>query len=316
MSKKKKLFTAIVIVVLALLTVIGIVYLINDYRNRSEITLKDTLPSGEGKLARVIILAGQSNASGCSHDEYLKKNVSPEKYAEYEKGFDNVYINYYASGTNISDGFVKCSVRQGEFGTCFGPELGLGEKLNEMYPDETFYIIKFAFGGTNLYDQWLSPSSKGKTGTLYKNFIKYVDLSIDYLKSKNYDVKLEGMCWMQGESDSFSVENGNDYEVHLSNLIKDVRKKFAYCAAEGGIVFIDAYIADNPVFWVYCDLVNESKTKVAAASPLNVVIDTSDLVTTEEPEDNPDIPHYDSLSELKLGNRFAEALAEFWHDFR
>ena len=37
------------------------------------------------------LLIGQSNAAGCSRDEYLQKNVSPEQYAKYENGFDNVY---------------------------------------------------------------------------------------------------------------------------------------------------------------------------------------------------------------------------------
>jgi hypothetical protein len=121
------------------------------------------------------------------------------------------------------------------------------------------------------------------------------------------------MCWMQGESDSFSEKNGADYEEHLSNFINDIRKEFKRHAAEDGIAFIDAYIADNPVFWVYCDLVNESKRRVAESSPMNVVVDTigAGLCCTEEPEEQPDIPHYDSMSEIKLGHLFIEHLAPF-----
>ena len=275
-------------------------------------TVNDTLPDGQGKKATVILLAGQSNASGCSLDEYLQKNVSPEKYAEYEAGYDNVYINYFASGNNQSDGFVKCSVRQGEEGTSFGPELGLAEKLNEMYPDRTFFIVKYAWCATDLFDRWLSPSSEGNTGDLYKHFVKYVKLSIKYLISKNYDVEIEGMCWMQGESDSFSVEHGINYEIHLSNFIKDLRKEFSRYSASDGIAFIDAMIADNPMYWVYCDLVNESKRRVADSSPMNVLIDTQHLITTEEPVEKPDIPHYDSLSQLELGYMFAEELSKFF----
>ena len=55
--------------------------------------INDTLPNANGEEAIVIILAGQSNASGCSRDDYLQKNVSEEKYAEYRNGYDNVYIN-------------------------------------------------------------------------------------------------------------------------------------------------------------------------------------------------------------------------------
>ena len=190
----------------------------------------------------------------------------------------------------------------------------MADKLHVEYPDEMFFIIKYAWGATSLYDQWLSPSSKGRTRPLYKEFVSFVEASMSYLISKNYDVKIEGMCWMQGESDSFSVENAVLYEERLLNFIKDIRKEFSHYASDDGIAFVDAYIADNPVYWVYCDLVNASKKAVAEASPMNTIIDTNGegLVCTEEPEDNPDIPHYDSLSQIRLGNLFAEEVSKFF----
>ena len=202
---------------------------------------------------------------------------------------------------------------QGEIAGCFGPELGIADKLNEMYPDETFFILKCAWGGTNLFEQWLSPSSRGSTGELYKQFTEYINTSIKYLESKNYNVKIEAMCWMQGESDSFSVENATDYEKHLNNFIEDIRKNFKKYASDDGIAFIDAYIADNPVYWVYCELVNKSKRMVSEVSSMNVLVDTiaNGLSCSEEPEEKPDMAHYDSLSELKLGHLFAEEIVKF-----
>ena len=314
MAKKKKIIISIIAIVCALLIGVGVFLGVKTYQdNKITYTLADTLEDGQGKKAKILLLGGQSNASGCSHDEYLQKNVSAEQYEEYENGYDNVYIHYFASGTNQSQGFVPCSVRQGENGTCFGPELGMAERLHERYPDEMFFIIKYAWGGTNLFEQWLSPSSKGKTGELYRHFVAYVNASVNYLVSKHYDVEIAGMCWMQGESDSFSVENGNNYATHLSNLIKDVRREFSAYAAEDGIAFVDATIADNPVFWVYCDLVNEGKAAVAQQSSLNILIDTNaeGLICTEEPQPTPDIPHYDSMSEIKLGKLFVDGMIQF-----
>lgn len=309
----KKIIIAL-IVLIGLLAIASVTYYIIDNKDVTQFDVKDSLPDGEGKKATVILLGGQSNASGCSRDDYLKKNVSGEKYLEYENGYDNVYINFFSSGNNQSGEFVKCSVRQGEAGGFFGPELGMAEKLHEEYPDEMFFIIKYAWGGTSLYDQWLSPSSKGRTRSLYKEFVSFVESSMSYLISKNYDVKIEAMCWMQGESDSFSVENGMLYEERLLNFINDIRKEFSTYASNDGIAFVDAYIADNPVYWVYCDLVNESKKAVSEASDMNVIIDTNGegLICTEEPEENPDIPHYDSISEIKLGHLFAEAATKFF----
>ena len=311
---KKKIILVVSFFAVALI-VAGVFFGIWLYqKNQITFTINDTLPSGEGKRARVILLGGQSNASGCSRDDYLKKNVSAKQYAEYENGYDNVYINYYVSGYNESKAFVKCGARQGEGGGFFGPELGMAEKLSEMYPNETIFIIKCAWGGTNLFEEWLSPSSDGKTGKLYKQFVAYVRSSIEYLVSKNYDVSIEGMCWMQGESDSFSTEHATDYSEHLSNFIKDIRREFRGYESNDGIAFVDACIADNPVYWVYCDIVNEKKQEVANQSSMNVLIDTNaeGLTCANEPEEAPDQAHYDSMSQIKLGHLFAEYMAPFF----
>jgi hypothetical protein len=307
--KKLKIFAFISILI------IGACIAVNLYENREVVsyTVNDTLPDGGGKKAKVILLGGQSNAAGCSRDEYLKKNVSDEQYEEYQNGYENVYINYFVSWNNESQAFVKCASHQGESGGFFGPELGIADKLNEMYPDETFFIIKYAWGGTNLYEQWLSPSSIGKTGSLYKQFVGFVETSMEYLISKNYDVEIEGMCWMQGESDSFSKAYATNYERILSNFIKDIRKDLKDYAADDGIAFVDAYIADNSVYWKFYKEVNASKLAVANSSDLNAVVDTIShgLTCSEEPEDAPDLAHYDSMSELKLGHLFAEELSKF-----
>ena len=275
--------------------------------------IEDTLSDGEGKKATVILLGGQSNAAGCSYDEYLKKNASPQKYAEYEAGYDNVYINYYTTGTNQSNGFVRCSVKQGEAGMCFGPELGLAEKLHEAYPNRTFFIIKCAWGGTNLYQQWRAPSSKGGAGSLYVNFTRFVDASLEYLTSKNYDVEVEAMCWMQGESDAFTVTHGIRYRKNLENFINDIRSRYDAYASDDGIAFVDAAIAANSKLWIHHRLVNKSKSRVADSSDINVLIDANaaGLTCLTEPSDNPDTAHYDSLSQIKLGNLFAEGVLRF-----
>ena len=313
MKKKTVLVIVTSAILLALLLGIGAFAVVRHYKEISKTGMQTNIPNGHGKEAVVILLAGQSNAAGCSHDAYLQKNVTPEQYAEYERGYDNVYINYFASGTNQSDGFVKCKARQGEFGTCFGPELGLAEKLNELYPEKTFFIVKYAWGGTNLYEQWLSPSSNGETGALYNGFVEYVSNSIRYLELKNYKVTIEGMCWMQGESDSIEDGPTQNYEEHLNNLISDIRAEFADYASNDGIAFVDAYIAAT-IFWKNYIRINEAKQAVADSNPKNAVIDTiaEGLTVVNEPTDEPDIAHYDSMSEIKLGHLFAQEVARFF----
>ena len=285
----------------------------NLFEKNNNFVIKDTLENGHGKKATVILLGGQSNASGCSLDEYLKMNVSEDQYNEYQNGYDNVYINYFVSGNNESQEFVKCGAKQGENGVAFGPELGMAQKLHELYPDQMFFIIKYAWGGTNLFEQWRSPSSLGKTGDLYKSFVEFVKSSLEYLDHKDYDIEVQGFCWMQGESDSFDEQVSLNYADNLSNLIKDVRNEFSKYSSNEGIAFIDAYIAALPIFWVYYENVNRCKKQVADSSQLNIVIDTNaeGLTTLNEPFDQPDIPHYDSMSQIRLGQLFVENLAQF-----
>ena len=184
----------------------------------------------------------------------------------------------------------------------------------ELYPNETFFIVKCAWGGTNLGSQWLSPSSEGQTGELYTSFVAYVQASLGYLESKNYDIEIEGMCWMQGESDACSIGYAVEYEENLKNFIFDIRSRFASRASDDGIAFVDACIAATPSLWTYYSTVNRAKKVVADSSPMNALVNTVEhgLSVSMEPAGSPDMAHYDSLSEIKLGNLFAEEVAKFF----
>ena len=139
------------------------------------------------------------------------------------------------------------------------------------------------------------------------------DTNIKYLVSKNYNVSIEGMCWMQGESDASSYLPSYNYEMHLQNFITDIRKEFSQYASRDGIAFIDAYIAESTGYWPYSEMVNKAKKNVAKMSYYNYVIDTEKegLNCTNEPFENPDRAHYDSLSQIKLGNLFAQHLMKY-----
>jgi len=54
-------------------------------------------------------------------------------------------------------------------------------------------------------------------------------------------------------------------------------------------------------------------TFLSSLNSLRRMINT--LFCTEEPTEQPDIPHYDSLSEIKLGHLFAEEIITFLTDF-
>lgn len=277
----------------------------------------DTLPAGKGKHVKVILLNGQSNASGCSRVAYL----SAEDQARYQNGFDNVRINYFCdNGFNRSYGaFVPVRSKQGfsaggglimgEEGF-FGPELGLGETLSSV--NEDFIILKYTWGGTILATQWFAPQDNGSEGALYRAFINFTKTHMDYLRSRGYVAEIGAMCWMQGESDSVNEDWTASYLQNTKDFVSSLRRDLAEYAAPDGIRYIDAGISDSP-YWERYTRVNDAK-KTFAADPNNnaVYIDTiaEGLNYKVEPEAQPDLAHYDSYSEIKLGHLFGQKVLE------
>ena len=114
----------------------------------TDFAVPDSLPDGGGQKVKVILLLGQSNASGASINAYLEKAVGKEQYARYEAGFDSVQINYCVDDRNATSvgSFVKVDMTCGANDVFFGPEVGMAEVLSEAYPDETVFKITFADG--------------------------------------------------------------------------------------------------------------------------------------------------------------------------
>lgn len=271
-----------------------------DYR------VSDDLPRGEGKSVKVILLLGQSNASGSSIVQYLEDNSPPEDFARYQAGYPSVLINYCIDDHNVcSDGeYVPVDLTCGAANGFFGPEVGMADRLSAAYPDETVLILKFTMSGYSLHHHWLRA---GQRGSIYDAFLTFTATHMDHLAELGYDAKIGAVCWMQGESDTTRFKADRYYDNQKA-FVSYLREDLAPYAEEGGIYFIDAGISNGP----YCEpgypTVNEAKRRLAELSPLNRYFSTIDagLITTQEPEGNPDWGHYDALCELELGRLFAE----------
>ena len=106
--------------------------------------LAQNLPRGDGQRVKVILLLGQSNASGSSIVSYLEKNADPTDFARYSAGYSSVLINYCIDDHNAcSEGeYVKVDLTCGATNGFFGPEVGMADSLSVAYPDETILILK------------------------------------------------------------------------------------------------------------------------------------------------------------------------------
>ena len=283
----------------------------NNYR------INDTLDSVEaGTRAKVIVLIGQSNATGCSLTSYLKAGVGEEKYSEFSAGYDNVLINFCLDNHSYSSrgAFVpvdlSCSAGEGYF----GPELGMAEQLSKAFPDEKIFMLKFTMSGYSLNYHWLYDYSPSY---IYESFMIFANTYLDYLQSKGYSPSLDAICWMQGESDTTDYKAGKYYDNTVS-FVANLRADFAKYAPAEGIYFIDAGISSSP----YCEPaypeINEAKERFSKDSPLNIYFPTIEagLTTLYEPENNPDLGHYDAMSELELGRMFGRELVNIYEGQR
>ena len=130
---------------------------------------------------------------------------------------------------------------------------------------------------------------------------------MNYLEDKNYNANIIAMMWMQGESDATPLDSLK-YEKNQSNLISSLRKDLSSYINDN-MYFIDAYISQSP-YWVSYKKINESKQNICDNDNYNLCIDTisKGLTYENEPFNNPDLAHYDSLSEIKLGHLYIERL--------
>ena len=266
----------------------------------------------ENTQAKVIFLIGQSNATGCSLTSYLKKGVSEEKYAEFERGYDNILINFcldnhsYSSGGAFVPVNLSCAAGEGYF----GPEVGIAEKLSTAFQSETVFLLKFSMSGYSLNYHWLYDYSPS---WIYESFKIFADTYLSYLVSKGYSPSVDAICWMQGESDTTVYKAGKYYDNTVA-FVNTLRTDFSAYAPEKGIYFIDAGISSSP----YCEpaypQINQAKKRFSELSPLNLYFPTIEngLTTLYEPKENPDLGHYDALSELKLGRLFAEEILKIY----
>ena len=264
-----------------------------------------TLEDGGGQRVKVVLVLGQSNATGCALNSYLEKNIDSEQYKIYEDGFSNVLINHLEDNKRNTSGgeFVTTKLGCGVTDEYFGPELGIAEKLSKEYPDEKIVILKYTYSGSCLKTQWLYGDERG---SIYEAFMLFTKTYMDALISHNYDAKIGAVCWMQGESDA-SGKVADEYYDNQSFFVSCIREDLKAYEENGGIYFIDAGIEDISL-WKRYEVINSAKERFANSSPLNLYFSTVDagLTTEAEPEGEPDIAHYDSMSELKLGHLVGE----------
>lgn len=251
-------------------------------------------PVGDPSVLRVRIalIGGQSNADGRAIPTDLPSNLQVPQA-------DVDYFYYFQGGsptlTTLRPGLTETNG--------FGPAITLGRKLAETYRQEEHTrvaVIKYGNGGTNLQSQWKAGGDNTTSGDggEYVIFQQTVSQGLAALAVAypNASLDLEGMTWMQGESDT-SGGLENSYETNLRNFIADVRATFSE-----DLPFIIARLSSQQTALGASGLakVRVAQDAVAAADPRTVSIDTDSF---EMKSDN---LHFDAEGQQALGYAFAD----------
>ncbi len=267
--------------------------------------------------ARVIVIAGQSNAVGATQYSPIRKNHGDDVYKKYRKGYENVKIAFYCepggadganSNTNVKyksktelttdEIFDKVTFGQSWHTTFFGPEVGMADYLGTNYPDTSFYIVKVAKGDVSIPSHW-QPG-----GACYEKLKETLDLCLKALESDGYHPQIMSFCWMQGENDASNDDLTAAYADNLAGVAEQFRKDYAAYAPSKGIPFVDAGISS---YWKNYEQINAIKKSFSESSDINYYFDTMAEGLTYDQEPTPVDPyHFDSDSMLKLGSLFAE----------
>ena len=141
---------------------------------------------------------------------------------------DDAYLRFEnGDGTVIKD---NVTIGQGVNPNYIGPELMFAHQMDQYFEDPVL-IIKAAWGGLSLAEDFRPPSAGGTTGPYYIQMLDIVEsatvnLATEFPEIDATDFEISGFAWFQGWNDAASEAFLNEYESNLYHLVNDVRTDF------------------------------------------------------------------------------------------
>lgn len=200
--------------------------------------LREYAPETEAPVIDFYLVAGQSNAAGSSAFTEAMKEINPA----YKNGYE--YILYSGSSNRTVRLGVPTKLGFGSGDYSFGPEMGMADAMSQFYNEETgryAAIIKYAYGGTRLYDNlsgsdavegswcppsWLAvnkPLDEVRSGGLFRAFVNHIESCVADYEAMGFDVNIQSVYWMQGESDINAHAKDGLYDDIFKVWISDLR---------------------------------------------------------------------------------------------
>ncbi len=296
------------------------------------------------KPVMVFILAGQSNMEGqavvdLEGKDYnegkgtLKTLLSDTAKAETFKHLrnakgewtvrDDVWVRYQREGAPLLSGPLGLGFSVYGDQHHFGPELQFGHVVGDHFENPVL-LIKTAWGGKSLYQDFRPPSSGGEVGPYYKKVIAQVGEAIaslerDFPAFKGRGYELAALVWYHGWNDGVDARHAvPDYEQNLANLIKDVRRDLKSPK-------LPVVIGELTGPWVRAEGQWDALRKAQAAAAARdefagtvVFVETHDFVRKPENSPNPGHGHHEfgnAETYFLVGDALGKAMIELYARF-
>lgn len=282
-------------------------------------------PTEAAPVLDIYLIAGQSNAAGCSSFTADFANSDPN----FTNGYSNVlYHGVSAGGTDFATKRIYTNVPVKAGYGCgtgdIGPELGMAKVLSQVYNQETgkmAAIVKYGYGGTGLADtisgqnfpegSWCPPSwlaehgkvDEYKSGGLYRAFVMQIQSAISDYRALGYEINIVGGYWMQGENDR--TKDVNTYAAMFECWVNDLRNDVYAITRDEADLKMPIMVGEISDYFNYNNYESNKaftqmqREQIGAIE--NVHVMPSGTIPTVDYND--DKAHWDTHSALWLGQR-------------
>ncbi len=232
---------------------------------------------------KIFLLAGQSNMLG--------QGVNAELPEELAAPFEGVKI-----WNRRGRAWEPVAPGTGKRPENFGPEVTFARAIARAMPEEDIRLIKFAAGGSSLYQDWAPPE-----GAPYRIFMRTARQALEDLEQNGIDYEIVGLLWLQGETDA-DHNKGDLYEENLTRFIAHMREAFG--VPELPVVIARIMAVAWGVESGHAALVQQAQENLAEKDPKVACFSTDDCPPVH-PQKNRG--HYGTKGQMIIGKRFAEA---------
>lgn len=257
----------------------------------------------------LVILAGQSNAVGFdAKPSEIPKDPVDQKVLLWWKTGDPPPDTHDSSSNNWlplgpqplgNPAPKKSAPRQyGNFAQPdggFGPEMGFARHLLQIDPDRKLAILKVAFSGTSIPQDW-DPKKRDQKDSCYAALLAEFQRATLAAKTKDIVLRPTAFLWVQGESDA-NAQNAPPYAKDLADFLQALRSDL-------NAPKLPAFIAVNPHFGLgkntFMPAIVEAQKQAAQNDPLTTYLDTSSAPIANG-------AHFDTRGTLQVGQEFAAA---------